>query len=236
VFSLISEVQLTEQNMNTIIREAITRNVFWTLDKAGAGMAELAYFEKNPGSRYRLQKTFAASIVSYRLLMFLNLFRKTALGRPDKDGKRKSLTQLRDEAFQRHGAPPRGSAKMLANSIKRIHQVDNFRDFLTEMSISKHPEQAYPGDVRWTNFLQQCIRDSMSKGYTKWYLSQPQALTLRRLKEPSIDQGSPTEWMSFDRIPKRAWYPERLNGVGRGGKGGRRGGRGGPGGIARGRR
>lgn len=132
VASLISSVEMNEAIIKSIIKETVTRNVVWMLDSKGAGMAELSYMEPTKISEYRLQKTFDASKTSYRLLMFLNLFRRTAVGSP-----RKSLPKLRDEAFERHGAPPRGSAKGLADSIKRIHQVKNFPQFLIVMGIGK---------------------------------------------------------------------------------------------------
>ncbi|KAH8903624.1 hypothetical protein BR93DRAFT_931194 [Coniochaeta sp. PMI_546] len=75
---LISDVEVTESLMKTIITEAITRNVVWLLDKKGAGMAELAYLESDKISEYRLKKTFEGSRTSYRLLMFSELFRRTA--------------------------------------------------------------------------------------------------------------------------------------------------------------
>lgn len=81
----------------------VIRNVVWMLDPNGSNMPELAYLEPSEVSEYRLRETFQASKTSYRLLMFLRLFQQTAIGSP-----RKPLAVLRDEAFDRHGAPPRG--------------------------------------------------------------------------------------------------------------------------------
>ena len=61
-----------------IIKETVTSNVVWMLDPRGAGMADLSYLEQSAESDYRLQTTFQASKTLYRLLMFLNLFRRTA--------------------------------------------------------------------------------------------------------------------------------------------------------------
>lgn len=130
--ALISDVEMTDTMIKSIVQEAITRNVVWMLDSKGAGMAELAYLEPTPISEYRLKKTFEASKTSYRLLMFLNLFRKVAEGSP-----LQPLSVLCDEAFERHGALPRGSAKGLADSIKRIHQVSSFPEFLAHMGIQE---------------------------------------------------------------------------------------------------
>ncbi|KAJ2970040.1 hypothetical protein NUW58_g9816 [Xylaria curta] len=75
---LISDVQVTDVLIKSIITEAITRNVVWLLDRKGADMPELSYMERNTVSAYRLDKTFQGSRTSYRLLMFSELFRRTA--------------------------------------------------------------------------------------------------------------------------------------------------------------
>ncbi|KAM7201577.1 SUMO-conjugating enzyme ubc9 [Naviculisporaceae sp. PSN 640] len=81
---LISDIEPTESLMRAIVKEAITRNVVWMLDTRGAGMAELAYLEKDKVSKYRLKKTYQGSRVSYRILMFSELFRRTARPSPPK--------------------------------------------------------------------------------------------------------------------------------------------------------
>jgi hypothetical protein len=113
VSGLISDFPMDEVLLKKIVRETINRNVVWMLKDN----PYLSYLEPSAISEYRLKETFTASIVSYRLLMFLNLFRRTAVGSP----RIKPLTQHRDELFERHGAPPRGAANGLAGSIKRIH-------------------------------------------------------------------------------------------------------------------
>ncbi|RDL38789.1 uncharacterized protein BP5553_03129 [Venustampulla echinocandica] len=194
VAMLISDVEMTPEIMKTIIKETITRNVVWMLDKRGANMPELSYIEPNEGSNYRLQQTFQASKTSYRLLMFLNLFRKTAVGHP-----RKPLTQLRDEAFIRHGAPPMGSAKGLADSIKRIHEVESFPAFFRAMDLET------PQEAQFTAFLKSTIVESVKKGYSSMPITQGQALSLRQIKDPGIGIAVPgiiparvnIEWMTF---------------------------------------
>ncbi|KAF4637880.1 hypothetical protein G7Y89_g223 [Cudoniella acicularis] len=173
---LISNHEITQNVMRAIVKETITRNTVWVLDKKGANMPELAFMESSAISHYRLKKTFEASKTSYRLLMFLNLFRKTAVGSP-----RKPLAQLCDEAFDRHGAPPRGSAKHLADSIKRIHEISTFPEFLDSMGIDK------PSPSWFTNFLRTCMQDSVTKGYSSMPLSQAEALHLRLEKEPGVE-------------------------------------------------
>ncbi|KAK0624982.1 hypothetical protein B0T17DRAFT_590717 [Bombardia bombarda] len=104
---LISDIAPTEQLRTDIITEAITRNVVWLLDKRGANMPELSYLEPDRRSPYRLAKSFAGSKTSYRLLMFAELFQRMA--RPSRD---KTLVEVREELFARHGAPPAGAAAL----------------------------------------------------------------------------------------------------------------------------
>jgi hypothetical protein len=113
VAALVSEVEMTNSMIKSIIKETITRNVVWMLDSKGANMPELAYLEHSAVSSYRLQKTFDASKTHLRHLMFLNLFRKTALGNP-----RKSLNKLRCEFFERHGAPTQDQTRSLLMASK----------------------------------------------------------------------------------------------------------------------
>ena len=188
---LISDTKMTQELAIAIIKEAVTRNVVWMLDARGAGMSELSYMEASAVSEYRLQKTFEASKTSYRLLMFLNLLRlatNQATG-----GLRKTVSQLRDEMFDRHGAPPKGASTRLANDIKRIHAVNTFPDFLKAMGVLKMPTAA-----EFTAFLRRSVEESVTKGYSVWGLSQETALALRRIKEPNVEvrsaQDSKPEW------------------------------------------
>ncbi|TVY25844.1 putative ubiquitin-conjugating enzyme E2 W-B [Lachnellula hyalina] len=175
VASLISDVEMTPAVLKSIIKETITRNVVWTLDPTGSNMPDLAYLEPSPISRYRLQRTFAASKTSYRLLMFLNLFRHAAVGTP-----RLPLLRILEAAFERHGAPPRASARKLADAIKRIHAVDSFPDFLVCMGVER------PSEEWFTGFLRRCVEASAEKGYSKMPFYQEQALWLRLKKEPGV--------------------------------------------------
>lgn len=104
IATLISNVEISPKMIRLITTEAVTRNVIRVLQK----YPELAYLEPTPVSDYRLDKTFQASKASYGILMFLNHFRKFALGTP-----RKSIHELRANAFVRHGAPPPGGLRSL---------------------------------------------------------------------------------------------------------------------------
>ncbi|KUJ12345.1 uncharacterized protein LY89DRAFT_699675 [Mollisia scopiformis] len=161
IATLISDREVSKKMIQNIITEAATRNVNRVLQKH----PELAYLEPTTVSKYRLQKSFEASKTSYRILMFLNIFRRTA---------------LRDSAFARHGAPPPGGAKELAEDIKRIHAIDNFGHFLLVMGMPMMPKE-------WVcQFLRDRMKDAIRLGYCGMSLTQGQAMTLRREKEPNI--------------------------------------------------
>lgn len=179
---LISDIQVTDTLLRSIITEAITRNVVWLLDGKGAGMAELSYMETNPVSAYRLDKTFQGSRTSYRLLMFSELFRRTA--RPSHE---KGLIQVRDELFDRHGGPPLGTAGRLAAEVRRLHTIDNFPAFLREMGLQKIPSPA-----SFTHVLRNTVHESMTRGYSRWAVDQRLAMRLRLPKDPHI-QIAPEE-------------------------------------------
>lgn len=193
---LISDADMTKDLLMAIVRETITRNVVWMLDKRGADMPELAYMEADSISTYRLQKTFDASKTSYRLLMFLNLFRRT-INRGTGVG-RKSLVQLREELFDAHGAPPRGTAARLANDIKALQKVQSFPEFLVVMGLGS------PKASEFTHFLRWSVEESMRKGYSVWGVSQIQAQALRLKADPDVQIRA---------HPKPAWK-RRENGIG----------------------
>ncbi|PNH46569.1 hypothetical protein VD0004_g1526 [Verticillium dahliae] len=176
VYLVISDVEMTELLRKDIITEAIARNVVWLFDRRGAGMPELSYLEPDAESPYRLKRTFEGGHTSYRLLMFSELFRRTArpgCGRP--------LQQVREELFDRHGAPPRGAAAALAAEVRRLHEVDNFYDFFREMGLQK-----IPGVRCFTAVLRATVKDSVSYGYSSLGLSQDVAYLLRRQKERGV--------------------------------------------------
>jgi len=237
---LISDVEVTEGLMKAIITEAITRNVVWLLDQKGAGMAELAYLEADQISDYRLQKTFEGSKTSYRLLMFSELFRKTARPKspaaeepappglapspappattaaptqsysaaaasPPRQfpappqappGGKTSLVQLRDELFDRLGAPPPGAATRLASEVRRLQKINDFPSFLREMGIA-----AMPSRSTFTELLRSTLTTSHARGYSKAAISQPAALALRlaagdRTLDRGLVQGQMDGWGS----------------------------------------
>ncbi|KAL9131990.1 MAG: hypothetical protein Q9217_000200 [Psora testacea] len=177
VATLISSDGLTEGLTHAIINEAILRNVVWMLDPRGANMPELSYLEPSTISKYRLQKTFEASRTSYRLLMFCNLFCKAARSNPNK-----SVTSIRDEMFDTHGAPPRGMAEHMASEIRRIKTIDSFPPFFREMGVKVLPEKS-----ELTSFLRRMVKESVEVGYSKAAISQGKALAVRRLVEPSVE-------------------------------------------------
>ncbi|KAI0203348.1 hypothetical protein F4808DRAFT_418367 [Astrocystis sublimbata] len=173
---LISDVPVTDALIKSIITEAIVRNVVWLLDGRGAGLAELSYLERDAVSAYRLDKTFQGSRTSYRLLMFSELFRRTA--RPSHE---KSLVQVREELFDRYGAPPRDAAPRLAAEVRRLHTVDDFPAFMREMGLAQVPTSA-----NFTAVLRGTVVTSMQRGYSRMALPRHEAMRLRLAKDPDV--------------------------------------------------
>ncbi|KAI0097608.1 hypothetical protein GGR51DRAFT_566332 [Nemania sp. FL0031] len=202
---LISDVQVTDALTKSIITEAIVRNVVWLLDRKGANMAELSYMERNAVSAYRLDKTFQGSRTSYRLLMFSELFRRTA--RPSHG---KTLSQVQDELFERHGGPPPDAAGQLAAEVRRMHTIDNFPAFMKEMGL-----QIIPTPENFTNVLRGTVRESMARGYSKWAVSHPWAMRLRLQNDPNIEltkeeERSPATFINYgpeNRRPSYSFFP-----------------------------
>ncbi|KAI1493615.1 hypothetical protein F5X96DRAFT_676908 [Biscogniauxia mediterranea] len=192
---LISDVPVTESLVKAIITEAITRNVVWLLDRRGSNMAELSFLEDDAVSAYRLDHTFAGSRTSYRLLMFSELFRRTAW---PSSGTAKPLAQVRDELFDRHGAPPRGAAARLAAEVRRLHGVADFPAFMREMGLSTVPTPA-----AFTAVLRDTVRESMRRGYSKWALPRNKAMALRVQKDPKVMlTWEEREWLRSHRHPR----------------------------------
>ncbi|KAI0020038.1 hypothetical protein F4780DRAFT_792369 [Xylariomycetidae sp. FL0641] len=211
---LISDVEVTDELTKAIIVEAITRNVVWLLSGKDRhvfdGKPELSYLEGQPVSAYRLDQTFRGSRTSYRLLMFCELFRRTA--RPSRAT---PLVQVRDELFARHGAPPRGAAAHLSAEIRRLHRISDFPAFLREMGRA-----APPSPQAFTAVLRDCVRASHAAGYSDAAaLPRPEALWLRLRVDPGL-QVSEDERRAA--VPPRIGH--RLDFFPRRGRGGAAGG------------
>ena len=225
---LISDATTTSELTIAIIKEAITRNVVWMLDTRGAGMAELSYLEPSQISEYRLTKTYEASKTSFNLLMFAHLMRKT-VSQPAAGvdaTQTRTLQDVREELFNRHGSPPAGTAAALAASIRRIQEVKTFPSFLQNMEVP------VPTAAEFTRFLRRSVQESVEKGYSTWALSQERALALRLREEPDVDIV-PGLRPSVVRAERVTFFPQdhkRKRGGGggtdRGGRGGRGRGRG----------
>lgn len=187
----ISDVDVGVALKKAIITEAITRNVVWLLDGKGAGYAELGYLEGDEVSYYRLKRTFKGSKTSYCLLMFSELFRRTARPVPETGDSKKSLVELRDELFGRHGAPPPGAAAKLASEVKRLQKIDEFPSFLREMGLG----DVIPGPKNFTEVLRETQRASIARGYSA-LTNQERLLSLRlhrdeeMASEPAIAKAS----------------------------------------------
>lgn len=179
VGALISDEGLTEALTLAIIKEAVIRNVVWMLEPRRGNMPDLCYIEPSAVSDYRLQRTFdnTASKVSYRLLMFLALFYKTARI-PGK-----SLSTIRDEMFDAHGAPPKGTAERMAADIREIRTVNCFPEFFKAMGLKETPSKEI-----FCTFLKNTIRESVKAGYSKEPITQMEALAIRKGREPDVEE------------------------------------------------
>jgi len=132
--------------------------------------------------------------------MFLNLFRLTAVGSTPKP-----LEELCNNAFARHGGPPQGAAKSLSESIRKIHEVNNFADFLVWMGMKR------PDPADFTTFLRKCCIASVEKGYSRMPISKDQALALRRVKEPSVEVmvGEGIKRVQLPNMTNVSFFPEK---------------------------
>lgn len=128
--------------------------------------------EPTPRSPYRLKHTFLASLTSYRIIMFLNTFRLAARG---------SQTQLRSEAFVRHGAPPFHATSQLLRRIRHIHAVGSFRAFLDVVGIQGVGPEAF------TALLRACARSARERGYLRVLITQGQGLGLRVFERGGVE-------------------------------------------------
>ncbi len=177
---LITDVSVDDKLVVAIIIEAIIRNVVWLLDRQGANLPELSYLEpRHEMSVYRLQKSFEGCRTSYRLLMFSELFRKAA--RPSSS---RSLEHIRDELFDRHGAPPPGVAARMAAKVRRLHGINSFPKFLEAMKFTP------PSLNRLSLILRQAVVFSASRGYSRWGLQQEEARVLRIAAETGCRKTS----------------------------------------------
>ena len=173
---LISDKGLTEDLVKAFIKERILRNVVWMLDRRGAGKAELSYIEPSAVSDYRLYHTFNASKTSYRLLMLLALFCRTARppGRP--------IADICNDMFDKHGAAPQGTVEKVSMEIRGIRKVKAFPELFKAMGLS-FPQSK----TSFCAFLKATIERSVQAGYSRHALMPQEALELRRLREPKVE-------------------------------------------------
>ena len=206
--TLVSDNGLTPSLTQEIINEAIIRNVVWMLDYKDANRPELSYLEPTPTSKYRLQHTFEASKTSYRLLMFQALFYKIA--RPINT----PISTICDDAFERHGAPPSGTAERLAQDIRHLKTVNTFPEFFDVMGIHYDSiEATFPA------FLKSSITRSCEKGYSCQPITQGHALALRKAREPGVPVAEGVKVDGRSKLgPGMTFFPNK------GGKGKRQGG------------
>lgn len=92
------------------------------------------------------------------------------------------LTTLHDEMFDKHGALPAGTAERLTKTIRHIRTVGNFPGFFKAMGLKDIPSKE-----NLCTFLKKTIEKSVTLGYSRWALTQGQALAIRRVREPGVE-------------------------------------------------
>ncbi|KAK3724788.1 hypothetical protein LTR37_000836 [Vermiconidia calcicola] len=205
VMVLISDTDVTDELTRAIVKEAITRNVVWMLDVRGQNMPELSFVETDATSDYRLQKTFDAGKTSYRLLMFANMM-KRCVTNTSTNGQPKTLAELRDDLFKRHGGAPHGTVTRLADAVRKIQKVSSFPDFLKAMGI-----QQMPAKPDFAAFLRRTVQESVEKGYSTWALTQEEALALRIRKEPEVGRVQDMQPANFGKR-QYTFFPQAARG------------------------
>ena len=212
---LISDTDVTEPLMKAIITEAITRNVVWLLDRKGAGMAELGYLEDDEVSHYRLGKTFQGSRTSYRLLMFSELFRRTALSSLRRPGCEAAAAQPTAAAGATGAARPSYStvaaapaapvpptkleqlrsglfrrhgappAGAAAHLAAEVRRIQQIDDFPS--FLREMGIAKIPSAAQFTSILRDTVRASVEKGYSE--LPPPSELvSLRVSRDGGMDR------------------------------------------------
>lgn len=120
------------------------------------------------------------------------------------------LVQLRDELFDRHGAPPPGAAGHLASEVRRMQKIEDFPSFLREMGIATIPTKA-----NFTSVLRSTVQASMDRGYSRQGMSQRNAAALRCHKDHCLDERLiPREYFPLPGLDKvlrgnNSFFPDK---------------------------
>lgn len=202
---LISDVKVDAGFTVNVVTGAITRNVQALLTRH----PELSYLEPDgAASAYRLHHTFMGSLASYRALMFMDIFQRTA--RPATNGT--SLEQARDALFRRRGLPPSATTAYLAAETRRILAVDSFPGLLAYLGMLP-----VPGPRLLSGALRETVREARRRYYMTWPLERDELLVLRRTAEhwsplPSTERlppcpESPPCWDVIARAEELGYYP-----------------------------
>ena len=241
---LISDTVPTEELMKAITKEAIVRNVVWLLDRKGAGMAELAYLESDKTSAYRLKKTFEASRTSYRLLMFSELFRRTARPSPTRTHTSSPTTatpipkpQLNSYATAtqteprpaQQPTPGRKTLSQLRDDLFRTHggpgpgtaahlasEVRRLQKVDDFPSFLHEMGIRIPSGSEFTGFLRKSIAESRDKGYSAPQHGRHYAVLarLRWERDPSSRPGIEEDMRACGTVMPTLEKAERMLAVG----------------------
>ncbi|KAF5382525.1 hypothetical protein D9615_002898 [Tricholomella constricta] len=130
------------------LEETITRNVRWVL----ADLPDLEILESGP-SEYRLQKTFAKSRTSLRLVMFQIAFLDAFV-----------TTYAEDVARldENYGFPEQGIPERMVREVKAIYQVDSWPAFFERVQYARG--RAF-GTEKMSELLRAAVRTSGQRRY-----------------------------------------------------------------------
>jgi ubiquitin-protein ligase len=134
--------------------EQFDRNVLWICNR----FPELLQIEAaaKVNDQVRIDKSFQATTVSMRLLMF-QIFFLTRIGRP----RDLSIKQIAANYDVFYGMPPRASKMKFLQHAKRLFQVEQITDVLYNIG-ARGKELTEARLARW---LRDCVANSARKGY-----------------------------------------------------------------------
>jgi len=160
-----------------LIKEVFDRNQKWALKQFPA-LANTRSFS-GPVDKYRILKTFQATQVSQRLIMF-HVYFLNNLANP-KGMKLKVVRDMYDSYF---GRPTQKMKFALQKAVKDIQTVSNWIEYFVKIDFPlPHPETL-------TDWLKQSVHNSQKKRYH--YRSDFEGATRNKKKKPKDDSQTDT--------------------------------------------
>jgi len=133
-----------------VLSETLDRNVIWVC-KAHPELSDNTAASNSPDQE-RLSKTFDASKVSMKMMMFHVYFLKKFHNTPD-------LGAIADNYDRFFGSPSNRDRSHFQKAIKEILKTTNWTDFF------KHIDIKAPNHTEMTNRLKQAVKNSLRKKY-----------------------------------------------------------------------